>query len=572
MFSFRFVPGYEIIIEAFRSYPFRSLFIVGCILVAGLAEGLGVAVFLPVLSLAIDDLTTSKSEISTLISEFLNNIGISTDLNVLLILMVVGFSLKGVLMMLAMQQIGFASARISTDLRFDLIKSILGARWSYYTKQPIGILTNAMTTEANRGGAAFTGAYTIVAVTIQVAVYVMLAILVSWKLAISSLIVGILIMLVLGRFISMSRRASQVNSDSFDRMQRQLTDMLGGIKPLKAMGMQNLVGPLLKAEAELINKSVRNLVTAKHGLQWLREPILTIFIALGLYGALAIWNLSFEVVVIMTLLFYRTTTSVARVQISYQQLVSSDVYYRRIKKKIEIAQENQENIVGKIHSRFSNSIKLENIFITLGNHPVLSNLSMHIPAKKFTTLFGPSGSGKTTLADILIGLYKPDEGKILIDDISLDQINLDSWRKVIGYVPQDIFLFNDTLLNNVTLGDPQYTETNAKEALKAAGAWSFVSTQSNGINSLVGERGLMISGGQRQRIAIARALVRNPQFLILDEPTTALDPETESEICLTLKNLSNKTTILAISHQPALLEIADNSYKIENGKATLVNG
>ena len=128
------------IIEAFRLYPTRSLMIVVCILFAGLAEGFGVAVFLPILSLAVDQVGTQNTEIGRIVEEYLTIIGIPTDLHILLILMVIGFSLKAALMMLAMQQIGFTSSHISTDLRFELIRAVLGAQWSYYSKQPIFFL------------------------------------------------------------------------------------------------------------------------------------------------------------------------------------------------------------------------------------------------------------------------------------------------------------------------------------------------------------------------------------------------------------------------------------------------
>jgi ATP-binding cassette subfamily C protein len=144
------------------------------------------------------------------------------------------------------------------------------------------------------------------------------------------------------------------------------------------------------------------------------------------------------------------------------------------------------------------------------------------------------------------------------------------WRRQIGYVPQESWLLHDTVLNNVTLGDPALTSEDAIKALRSAGAWEFVKKMSQGINSIVGERGGKISGGQRQRIAIARALVHKPRLLILDEATTALDPENEMVICNALRELRGRLTILAISHQPALLEVADQAYRLQNGQAIAV--
>jgi ATP-binding cassette subfamily C protein len=183
---------------------------------------------------------------------------------------------------------------------------------------------------------------------------------------------------------------------------------------------------------------------------------------------------------------------------------------------------------------------------------------------------GPSGAGKTTIADLIIGLLRPQLGQILIDNVPLEQIDLRQWRRMIGYVPQEAFLLHDTVLWNVTLGDPEVNEAAAEAALRAAGAWEFVAELPQQIHSSVAERGMALSGGQRQRIAIARALAHGPRLLILDEVTSSLDPQSEAAICRTLRELRGRLTILAISHQAALVEAADRIYRIQNGAAILL--
>jgi ATP-binding cassette subfamily C protein len=159
-----------------------------------------------------------------------------------------------------------------------------------------------------------------------------------------------------------------------------------------------------------------------------------------------------------------------------------------------------------------------------------------------------------------------------VDDVPLREIDARAWRRTIGYVPQEHVLLHDTILHNVTLGDPSLGEADAERALRAAGAWDFVAEQPEGLHTPVGERGSALSGGQRQRILLARALVHEPQLLILDEATSALDPETEREVWRTLAALRGRMTLLAISHRPALVEEADRVYRLEKGRAVLVSG
>ncbi len=141
-----------------------------------------------------------------------------------------------------------------------------------------------------------------------------------------------------------------------------------------------------------------------------------------------------------------------------------------------------------------------------------------------------------------------------------------SWRRKIGYIPQDSILLHDSILNNITLGDPELGEKDVEDALRAAGAWEFVSRMPGGLQSIVGESGAKLSGGQRQRIAIARAIVQKPELLILDEATSALDPQSEAAVCETLQNLRGRLTIVAISHQEALVKIADKTYHVQDGR------
>ncbi|MCB1699280.1 MAG: ATP-binding cassette domain-containing protein, partial [Halioglobus sp.] len=163
------------------------------------------------------------------------------------------------------------------------------------------------------------------------------------------------------------------------------------------------------------------------------------------------------------------------------------------------------------------------------------------------------------------------QGEVLLDGVALTDINIKQWRSMIGYVPQDTTLLHDSILHNITLGDPSLNAADAEEALRAAGAWDFVSRLPLGLETVVGERGGKLSGGQRQRIVIARALINKPRLLILDEATSALDPESEEVVRQTMEDLKGRLTIMAISHNRALVQAADYVYQLGGGNARLLD-
>ena len=185
--------------------------------------------------------------------------------------------------------------------------------------------------------------------------------------------------------------------------------------------------------------------------------------------------------------------------------------------------------------------------------------------KQINMICGPSGIGKTTIVDLIIGLYRPNKGEILIDNTPLDKININFWRKQIGYVSQETILLNSSILKNITLGK-NYPKKNLDFAIKAAQLKDLINKLPKKINTFIGERGIMLSGGQRQRISIARALVKNPKIIILDEPTSNLDPATEKKIFNILKSVSKKIMVIAITHSKEFISNTGNIFIFSNKK------
>jgi ATP-binding cassette, subfamily C, bacterial len=261
----------------------------------------------------------------------------------------------------------------------------------------------------------------------------------------------------------------------------------------------------------------------------------------------------------------RLMANVSTVQRALQETAASESSYWSLQSTINEAREAAETFSGKSVPTLNDGVRFDQVTFSYGVKPVLKEVSLEIPAGRITTLIGESGSGKTTIADLLLGLFLVDAGRITLDGVSLEQIDLLRWRSMVGYVPQEVLLFNGTVFDNIALGDPAIAEADVRRALEDSGALGFVDELALGIRAQVGERGTMLSGGQRQRIALARALVTRPALLILDEATSALDPETEAEICQTVRRQAGNLTVLAITHQPGWVAIADRVYRVVEG-------
>jgi ATP-binding cassette subfamily C protein len=557
-----------------RMYPGRSALTLVSLLFAGAAEGLSLLLLLPFLNLVTSDAAQGPgnglSGLGHMLTEALSAIGVTPTVGALLVVIVVCLSLKAVFLLLANLQVGYTVAHVATDLRLSLLRSLLAARWEFYVRQPVGSLTNAIGTEALRASQAYLqGARTLV-VLIQAIVFAGAAFFVTWQGALLSLAAGGMVLFGLRWLVRMTHHAGMRQTQLLKSLLTRLADSLQSVKPLKAMAREELVGSLLGSENKRLNRALRRNVISTEALSAAQDLAMGLIITSGLYVALIQWKLPFNAVLVMILVLARSLASLGKTQRQYQKMRSYESAFWSLQAVVEDASSARETNPGGTSPRLEKSVRLNNVNFGYGKVFVLGNASLTVPAGSFTAIMGPSGAGKTTIADLIIGLLRPQQGEILIDNVPLEQVDLRQWRRMIGYVPQESFLLHDTVLWNVTLGDPEVNEADVEAALRAAGAWEFVAELPQQIHSSVAERGTALSGGQRQRIAIARALARRPKLLILDEVTSSLDPQTEAAICQTLQGLRGGLTILAISHQPAVVEAADRIYRIQSGEAILV--
>ncbi len=264
------------------------------------------------------------------------------------------------------------------------------------------------------------------------------------------------------------------------------------------------------------------------------------------------------IVSIYAVSLYRLLPSLNRMLSSYNNIRYQSESLRIIHKDFKLTKEE----FGTDEISFNDQIEIQNISFSYNDTEVLKNASLSIKKGEKVALVGPSGSGKSTIADILLGLYPDYTGTILIDNKKLDKSNIASWWKRIGYIPQNMLLFNSTVGENISFGR-NYDKNRVNTALKKADIYSAME-QKSGAETLVGENGIFLSGGQKQRLGIARAIYDNPQLLILDEATSALDTETEEKIMDQIYSLGNDVTILIIAHRISTIRLCDKIYKVEN--------
>jgi ATP-binding cassette, subfamily C, bacterial len=563
-----------------RRYPWQTLLTLVAVAFAGIAEGIGITALLPLLSTVlaqraeISGTSTPSGEVSNRLEQLTHQafevVGLQPTVAILLAIFVAFIVLKCVLLYLANKQIGFTVAMIATDLRLGLLKALFSSQWEHFVSQPIGRLTNAIATEAARSAAAFSTGAKLSAMGAEAVVYLTLAFIVSWPATVGALGAGAFIIVVLRRLIRKSRRAGAKQTEHTQSLIAQMTDVLISIKPLKAMAREHQSDLLLSNTTRRLNRALQKLVLRKAAMGSFQEPILTLFLVLLLYVALVYWQQPLTTMIAMVFFIAKILKQIQKIQKEYLHLMEFESAFYSLNSKIEEARNAQEVLKGTKCPLFNAVIRIDSASFAYAQTPVLEKVTLEIPEGSFVALLGPSGSGKTTIADMLIGLIRPQKGDISIDGVPMAELDIHRWRQMIGYVPQENLLMHGSVMANVTLGEEAISESDIQEALQAAGAWSFVQQLPQGIHTTVGERGSMVSGGQRQRIAIARALVKRPKLLILDEATTALDPQTENEICGTLKQLAGRVTIFAISHQAALLDAADWAYSLKDGEVRLI--
>jgi ATP-binding cassette subfamily C protein len=559
------------IAEIFRLFFYtgwrRQCLILLAMLLGVAAENLSIASLWPIIGVASGE-GIQPSPATRIVTDLLDTVGLSPSLGALLLFLCVTITLKFVLSTTGLIYVGREVARMSTQMRLNLIGAIVRARWSHIISTPAGRLSAALSDEAERAQSAYRAAGNFAARLTETLTYLIGCLWISWEFSVAAILAAVILWLAVARFVAMARRAGRAKWRSVHLLSSAVSDLLTSIKSLRAMNRQAYLSRFASAQVKELRKSAQREYYSEAAVRALQEPLLGTMVIGGFYVGYTYFNLGLVELIGVVWLLRRISNGVSTMRGAMQRVAIDGVAFWSVIRLTQDMIDQAESLHGGTVAQLRRQCDFRNVSFGYGGKAVVSSANFELPVGEVATLIGPSGAGKTTIADLLVGLHEPDAGQVLIDGLPLAEADLARWRGKIGYIPQENILFNDTVLENITLGDDSIGEEQAIEALRLAGAWGFVSALPRGLHEVIGVRGNLLSGGQKQRLSIARALIHNPELLILDEATSALDRATAREICNAVRGLRGNRTILAITHQSIWMDAADRVLTMDQGRVT----
>ena len=550
-----------------------------CIMVAGsFLELLGVAVFQPFVNIIMMPDSIQENPYLARIYQMFGCSTTESFLTVVALGIIVIYVVKNVYLWVEQNLIMKFTYGMQQKLSTRLLTTYLSEPYTFHLNKNIAELQRSMQED--------TGLFTQVLMhTLQLVAEVVVCIVLGVYLftvsnSITVVIVGLLVLCVVlftkitKRFTEQLGKEAQVYKG---KLYQWVNQSLGGVKEVKVLNREEFFVSSYKKYYGLYIKGVRInrllSITPKYMVEAVCMTGLLIAIIIKLnFGHGELENFIPQLATFAVAAF-RLLPSVGRINEHVNNILyavpSVDLIYGDLK-GIEDYQESKGEEEGKEWS-FEHGITAKHITYAYPNTDtnVLEDANCVIPKGKTVAFIGSSGAGKTTMADIILGLLAPQRGKILVDDIDVFK-NLTMWHHQIGYIPQVIYLSDDTIRNNIAFGihEDQIDEEAVRTALKKAQLAEFVDTLPDGLDTIVGDRGVRLSGGQRQRIGIARALYHDPEILVLDGATSALDNETETAVMEAIESLQGSKTMIIIAHRLTTIQNADIIYEVGDGKVT----
>lgn len=540
------------------------------LVIASLTEGIGLMLLLPLLtSLGVGGEDGTDHSILLAIKEIFTRIGIPSDLWIFLAVFLLLIILRAI--------IGYSRDTYLHKLQLEFVdkfgvslhKAFGKASWSFLMQQRGSDFSHILTKDVFRIGMGTQIFLQAVVSFSLVMTYLLVSLYLSPYLTLIVIVAGGSLLWGLKGYIRKALHLGKEQTSTGQAVFASINEFLGGIKLVKSYGAEaHYLDYFKRATAEQRLKQIafkRNSSVAQQSFQVGSAILLCIFV----YAAIELLTVPITQLLILTLIFIRLMPLLSGLQRNYENLMhmlpafSSTLEFRR---RCEESAETTVLQTNESPWSLNRDILFKTVCFRYVEHTILDDINIRFPASKTTAIMGESGSGKSTLADLLAGLILPNSGRISIDTVDLQEENVLSWRKQVAYVPQDVFLFHDTIRANMLWVNPNADDQQLWDVLTLAAARSFVKKLPQGLDTVIGERGIRLSGGERQRIALARALLRKPLLLILDEATSALDHQNEQMIRDSLNRLHGSMTIVLIAHRLTTVESADQILLLKDKK------
>ena len=469
-----------------------------------------------------------------------------------------------------------ASRAFAERLRVEWVDGVgrnyLLGRYRRLLDRKQGELLNNWQTETASASRYFLVYLNYMAATLQVVALLIMGLIVDWRILVVTVSIGAVMLflsrrLIYGTAADLGRRKLELNQS----MTGQMAENLVNAREIKLLGAEarrltELGSTASRLKTVFVKLSVYGampqIVSEFFAVAALMTLIAVTIVVLGLSPSVVLPTLAFFLVV-----FYRLTTATSQMVGARMRALNELHAIALVHRLATDVTGREETAVGRDIERLEGDIVLEGVGYAYGDGgPALSGVDMSVPRGQVLFLVGPSGSGKSTLLDLLMRLDDPQEGRILVDGEDAREFSLDSWRCLFGYVSQDAALFNGTIRSNLMLSNPTATEDQVAEACRLAGISAMLEGLADGLDTVVGERGLTVSGGQRKRIAIARALLGDPAVLILDEATTSFEERMERKMIGDLRDARPGLTVIQVTHRLQTAVDADHIVALDQGR------
>lgn len=535
---------------------------------SGLLEGFGVSMLFPLLeSFSKQNIGKSTFNVESF-ERFFELIHLEPSTFVLVLIFLSSFILKS----LFKYFVGVYKTKLSTkmlsSIRLDFLRRFLNLDYRVYMTMDAGRLSNTFTLELEKTMSGFiyfcnyfVGLFTGLA-------FLVLVCFISFPFTVLIILVGTFYFLLFSKINQSINLFSKNIASQNSIFNSLLIQLIQSFKYIKSTNSKDGIKKKLERNINEIRELKYKMDIRQSFVSAIQEPLVIFLLIFVVYLNVVFFDTEISAIITILLLFYRSLNYFLSSQLIWNNFISQVGSTESVMDLKSYLDDSQEIKSGKCNPIFECEIKLEDV--SYGYSPqnlILKNVNIVLPKNKTIAIVGKSGSGKSTLVNLITGLLKVKDGQILIDGVDIKNINVDQWRKRIGYITQESVLFNDSVRNNITMWETHgaFKIGEFEKALQLANVKEFYDEELDSIKTL-GDRGISLSGGQRQRIAIARELYKSPELLILDEATSSLDSETENYISESIKMLQGSLAIVIIAHRLSTIKNCDWIYVLDGGE------